>query len=382
MNLTSGDMFKSFASQKFFSFNSELEIDSTSGFSKIFISGESGVIDLFSFKSGKIFDGSNRFVRSYSPSERIKVSGNFCSGDFGYYLNESPVNLNSNLCSDSLSFDALAFATTGAAIEFSANLFGEVFPDYELILPTQPRLTGLPITGFIKNTSSLPFQSFKIFSGSGFFPGFDYQLSTNFSGERMNPDESGQFVLDFSGGTPFLLDKFKQALPLSGNLYFPTTFGEINKPVNLPLKSSPDYFLKFEPDASGIIGETGVFWSFNLERQSCSGTAFEFIFEEISWADPNNSFSDSIFITTGYNIITNDYYNNNLLASGTVPYNPSSLSYSGIGNIFSAGCSGDDLFRARFEVLCSQPDGLYPNRFKYSISGIEDEFLFVGFLDG
>jgi len=231
----------------------------------------------------------------------------------------------------------------------------------------------LPITGFIKNTSPLSFQSFKMFSGSSSFPGFDYQLSTDLKGLKIKPNNSGQFVLGFSGGTSFSLDEFKQALPLAGNLFFSTSLGSIDVPVNFPLRSSPVSFFDFEMDSSGNFGQTGSFWSFNLERQSCSGTRFEFILDDLRWLDPFYSFSNSFFIQTGYN--------NNSFLSALVPYNSTRTSYIGTGFISGAGCSGNDTFKTRFEILYSHPSGFYSNRFSYLIRGIEDQFLFSGILE-
>jgi hypothetical protein len=160
---------------------------------------------------------------------------------------------------------------------------------------------------------------------------------------------------------------------LHGNLYLDTNFGSIDIPVSVPLKSSPFYYIDFQEDSDIQFGETGKFWSFELERQACSGTRFEFIFDDVRWLDPYNSFSNKIFIKTGYN--------NGAFLSSSVPYNSARGLYAATGYISGAGCSGDDIFNVRFEILHSHPSGVYANKFKYSISGIEEKFLFTGFLE-
>jgi hypothetical protein len=373
MILSSGDIFKSFAEQRCFSFDCDLSIKTSTGISKILASGETSSVSLFSFKSGRIFDCFNRFVKSYSPSESINISGNFCSGIFGYYIDQYPVCLNSNVSTSTSSFENLVFSTSGSEIEFFVDIFGEVKPKYELVFPSQSQVTGSPITGFLKNTSSNAFQSFKLFSGSSYFPGADYNISSTVQGLKIKPNNSGQIVLSFSGGTSFSLDSNKQALPIYGNLYLDTNFGSIDIPVSIPLKSSPFYYIDFQEDSNIQYGETGKFWSFELERQACSGTRFEFILDDVRWLDPYNSFSDKFFIKTGYN--------NGAFLSSSVPYNIARGIYAATGYISGAGCSGDDTFNVRFEILHSHPSGIYANKFKYSISGIEEKFLFSGFLE-
>jgi hypothetical protein len=367
-----GLMTRSFAGQKFFSFDLDISIQNSSGVSSVGISGENGLVNLFSFNSGRVFDGLNRFVSTYSASEQMEVSGNFRSGVFGYYINQAPVCLNSNLCSSAFSFDSFVFSATGTNINCLLDVFGEMTPNYNLVFPNSSQLTGAPITGYIRNNSSLAFQSFKIFSGSGYFPDYNYQLTSNLSGLKIKPNNSGALVFVFSGENDFLLDEYKQAYPLFGDVYFWTNFGNFSIPVSIPLKSSPAYYLNFEQIENTSFGQTGTFWSFNLERQACSGTRFEFVFDDVRWLDPYYSFSNSFQIRTGYN--------NTGFASSLVSYNSATTRYIGTGFISGAGCSGSDTFNTRFEVLHSHPSGIYNNLFKYSISGIEEKFLFTGIL--
>lgn len=105
-----GLMLRSFAEQKFFSFDLDISIQNSSGVSSVGISGDNGRFNLFSFNSGRMFDGLNRFIGTYSAAEQMEISGNFRSGVFGYYINQIPVCLNYNLCSPSFSFDNFIFS--------------------------------------------------------------------------------------------------------------------------------------------------------------------------------------------------------------------------------------------------------------------------------
>lgn len=368
-----GSMRRSFAEQKFFSFGLNISIQDSSGISSVGISGENGLVSLFSFNSGRVFDGLNRFVSTYSASEQMEISGNFRSGIFGYYINQAPVCLNSSLCSSSFSFDNFVFSATGTNINCLLDVFGESAPSYQLVFPNNQQLTGSPITGYIKNNSSLPFQSFKIFLCSGYFPDYDYQLTSNLSGLKIKPNNSGAMVFSFFGNNEFQLNEYKQAYPLEGDVYLWTNFGNFSVPVSIPLKASPVSFLDFQQVENTSFGQTGTLWSFNLERQSCSGTRFEFLFDDVRWLDTTAPFSSSFQIKTGYN--------NTGFASALVSYNTARTSYIATGFISGAGCSGNDIFNTRFEILHSHPNGIYNNLFRYSISGIEEKFLFTGLLE-
>jgi len=368
-----GLMLRSFAEQKFFSFDLDISIQNSSGVSSVGISGDNGRFNLFSFNSGRMFDGLNRFIGTYSAAEQMEISGNFRSGVFGYYINQIPVCLNYNLCSPSFSFDNFIFSATGTNINCLIDIYGESFPNYQLVFPNAQQLTGSPITGYIRNNSSSSFQSFKIFSGSGYFPDYDYQLTSNLSGLKIKPNNSGAMVFSFFGNNEFQLNEYKQAYPLEGDVYLWTNFGNFSVPVSIPLKASPVSFLDFEQVENTSFGQTGTLWSFNLERQSCSGTRFEFLFDDVRWLDTTASFSSSFQIKTGYN--------NTGFASASVPYNATRTSYIGTGFISGAGCSGNDTFNTRFEIFHSHPNGIYNNLFRYSISGIEEKFLFTGILE-
>jgi hypothetical protein len=214
-----------------------------------------------------------------------------------------------------------------------------------------------------------------VFSGSSSITNSDYQINTSLNGARIKPGNSGQFVLSSSAGeTPFSTDRFKNAIPLSGDLYFDTNFGKISQFSVLNFKASPVFFLDFQQLENSTLGETGSFWSFNLQRQACSGTRFEFFLDDDRWVDPYFSFSNVLSVKTGYN--------NYGFTGGTVPFNfANGGRYICTGFVSGAGCSGDDVFNTRFDIFHTHLSGLYQNRFRYSISGIEEKFLYTGFLE-
>jgi hypothetical protein len=375
MNLNNGHTLKSFAEQRAFSFNLSFSVQNTTGSSSVSVSGDNGRFNFFSFNSGRVLDGNGRFVYSYSPDQELSISGNFRSGFFGYYINDTPIDLSLNLCPSTFGFDNFVVSTTGAPVVFSVDLFGETLPSYEISFPGHIPLTGNSITGFIRNTSPLPYQSLKVFSGLSSIINSDYQINASLNGARIKPGNSGQFVLSSSAGeTSFSTDRFKNAIPLSGDLYFDTNFGKISQFSVLNFKASPVFFLDFQELENSTLGETGSFWSFNLQRQACSGTRFEFFLDDDRWIDPYFSFSNVLSVKTGYN--------NYGFTGGTVPFNSANGGrYICTGFVSGAGCSGDDVFNTRFDIFHTHLSGLYQNRFRYSISGIEEKFLYTGFLE-
>ena len=364
-------MFKSFAEQSCFSFSSDLEISNSSGRSAIVISGEFGAFNLFSFNSGKIFDCKSRFVNSYSPNESFDISGNFCSGNFGYFVNNKCISLNSNVCSSNFSFENLFFSTTGAALDFSVDIWGSQIPSYSLSFDKQ-FVTGSSVTGYLKNTSQYPLQSFKIFSGNAYFPnGDDYYLSSNLTGLKIKQNNSGQIVLNFGGNSAFETDQYKRAFPISGDLSLETNFGSLLLPIYVDLKAANEYNINLDLVSSGYT-TTGNYWEYSLQRQACSGTRFEFQLREQAWYDPFYQFSESFIINSGYD---NGNYSGSL-----IPYNISKSAYIGTGYLSGAGCSGSDIFNTKFDILYENPSGILYNQTKYTISGIDEPFLFSGVL--
>ena len=240
MILSSGSIFRSFAEQVSFSFNCYyLFKDNSSGSSSISVSGDGASFALFSFVSGRVFDCRGRFVRSYSPFEALELSGDFCSGNFGYYINNVPICLSSELSSSSSSFDNFIFSTSGCSVDFSLNVFGQSKPLYELEFLGNNIISGSQITGLLKNISHDSSQSFKIFSASSFFPTYGYSISSDMSGVKIKPGNSAQVVLSFLDRGEFSEYATSDGtFALNGDLTFNTNFGVINIPVGIKLNST------------------------------------------------------------------------------------------------------------------------------------------------
>ena len=117
----------------------------------------------------------------------------------------------------------MVFSTTGSNVDCNFSLFGESLPKYELTFNNQMPLTGAPITGFLKNTSSEAFNSFKLFDWSSSFQEYNYEVSSNLSGLKIKPNNSGQVILNFSGDSQFILNETKTVSPLSGTISLSTT---------------------------------------------------------------------------------------------------------------------------------------------------------------
>jgi hypothetical protein len=264
-------------------------------------------------------------------------------------------------------------STTGADIDFAVDIWGNSIPSYSGYFNNAPVLTGSKITGYLLNNSINNWQGFKIFSSSSSFVNYNYYISSNLTGQKIKQNSSGQIELTFGGGTAFRTDSTKQAFPLTGDIYLSTNFGDITIPVDVKLKASPEYYINLYLLSSGNNpAGTENFWSYNLERQACSGTRFEFKLTQDRWYDVNNPFSGSFIINSGYN---NGSYTGSL-----IKYNNSKFGYVGTGYISGAGCSGSDIFNLRFDILHDNKDAVLNNRMVYSISGIDESFLFGGFL--
>jgi hypothetical protein len=373
MILNEGKIFKSFAEQRKFSFDSYFFFQNASGISTFSVSGASGEYDLFSFINGRIFDNSNKFVSCYSPDQEVNISGNFSSGSFGYYIDKKPIDLSLSMCPEDFSFENLIFSTTGFPFEFYVDVFGDYKPTCGLFFDSSDLLTGSAITGYLNNTSSQPFGSFKIFSNKSSFPNSSYVIASGLVGEKIKPGSSGQIVLDFIGGTSFPLDASRNPIPISGDVSFSTSFGDIVFPSVLEMKSSPAYYINFELGPFARYGETGSLWSLALERQACSGTSFEFSFDDIRWLDPYHQFSDSFSVKYGPD--------NGSFISFNANYNALQERYVGTGYIGETGCLNNDTYITRFEIFQNHPSGVYLNKFSYSISGIEEKFLYTGSLE-
>ena len=85
--LITGFTYRSVASQNILSYSINGNINNTTGISSFGLSGDNGNLNLFTFRTGKIYDVNNRHVWSYNPSENFTISGNINTGDHHYYIN-------------------------------------------------------------------------------------------------------------------------------------------------------------------------------------------------------------------------------------------------------------------------------------------------------
>ncbi len=89
----SGQDYRSMADRTESSFNMNATIDHPTGVAVFGFSGGGGTTS-FDFRSGKIYDPSNRFVSSYRSNETFSISGNISGSGYDYYINNIPVSCN------------------------------------------------------------------------------------------------------------------------------------------------------------------------------------------------------------------------------------------------------------------------------------------------
>ena len=284
MILQSGIKYRSFSEQSSFSFSLDASPYSWSGNSVFGISGTGGAVDLFKFQSGKLFDPLNRFVYSYSNNDNISISGNYSSGNFGYWINGSPVALNLNIANQTRSFSEIYVSTSRAALDFDVNIYGYKLPTYNFSFIGSPFLTEKSISGLFFNTSVDSFSSFKIFSGEASFNYSGYGFSGLSSSFNLQPGKTGSFLFKYSGdGSDYSLSETSGINPLNYNLVFYTSFGIISKTGALDLNYNPLYFVDFYRINSGFNQTTNnYFWSYDLEGKLCTGSSFNFKLEKVS----------------------------------------------------------------------------------------------------
>jgi len=361
MLLQSGLKFRNFAQQSAFSFDLDLSLSSSSGYSTFGISGSGGACDLFKFKNGMVYDPLGRFVYSYSPSESLNISGNFYSGALGYYINSNPIALNVNAYNSTGLFDTIYFSTSNSDMNFEVDVYGYKLPTYNFIFNDSSFLTGSNIIGNILNTSADNRSSFRVFSGSASFGYTGYKFQSVLSNSIISPSKSGTFSFNYSGdGSDYSISSSTGVEPLSYNINLYTDFGLINKTGVIDLGYSPLYFTDFYLENSGYVNNE-YFKNYYLEGKVCDNSPFVFKLEKISGFDYVNNATGSLNFTgfatgivSGYIYGTGflngqvkgqdfistqmDYYNNPVILSGFTGVHSGDLSY-GTGFIDAGGYS-------------------------------------------
>lgn len=261
MQISSGILYRSIVGNSELSFLFDAAFNNVSGESTIGFSGLSGTkIELFSFKSGKIFDVNSEYVWSYNPRESISISGNLGSGYLNYFIQNNPICLysphNFNY------YDSFYITTDNTTVDFNLTVQG-VYPILNIQFPLVVDF-GSSITGYVYNESSPHEKTFKIFSGSLFNSDNLYQVDTSILPQKVFGNSYGRLDLDF---TP---NEFLNRLNfLSPTLTLFTNFGEITQELNFEFSNKPIYFINFITGFTGITGgdinSSGYYYNFQLQ---------------------------------------------------------------------------------------------------------------------
>ena len=302
MILESGIAFRNFAEQKSFSFDTSISASTYSGESNMGFSGNGNYYNFFKFKNGKVYDPLNRFVHTYSKDQTVELSGDFCSGKLGYYINNNLLSMDTYVCDSSKSFDYFLISTSGAALNFDLNLYGEANPNYNISFVGNNILTGRNITGNIVNTSNENWRSFKIFSGSASFNYSDYSFQSNFQNVKVSGGQSGNFLFNYFGdGSNYSISEEVGIYPLEYNLKLYTNFGFKNNTGSIGLGYIPPSSIKYSIDSSGL-SNNNFYFNYLLDSKLCSGSNFAFSLEKVSGFNYINTVNKDILVsglTTG-----------------------------------------------------------------------------------
>jgi hypothetical protein len=376
MILSSGKIFKSFADQRCFSFECDLSLSSTSGNTSIGATRTAGPTEtvLFNFQSGKILDSTNNFIYSYSANENIKISGNVCSGLFGYYINDQPIRPRNRLCSACFTTTTLEnffISTSGAEVDFSLNINIDVKPSFSINFPFSPYITGSNISGYLSNTSPIFWQSIKVFSGNSvFFDNSAYKINQQLTGVKIAPGSSGLFLVNYDGSdNRFSIDESGNVSDLSGVLYLDTNFGRVEENVSIPLFKSPNYSVDFSAGFTGANSFTGFLWSHILSRQACSGISYQIIAKKGFWVD-------SVPMSSLVKVETGQFLNGRILTGVEIFFDSVSDQYRATGFLPSSGCFDSSSFEIDHSVYYNFINEQNKNEIILSVSGINEPFYF------
>jgi hypothetical protein len=378
MFLSSGKTFKSFADQRCLSFECDLSLSNTSGNSSIGVTrigGVSGIeVSLFNFQSGKMMDSTNNFVYSYSANDNIKISGNVCSGLFGYFVNDKPIRPRNRLCSTcftTTTLDNFFVSTTGTNVTFSLDLKADLIPSVSIQFPFAPYKTGENISGYLINNNSEIWRSFKVFSGrSSFYNNLGYKINNQLNGNKIAAGSSGLFLIEYDfSDNRFSVNENGEVADLSGILYFETDFGAFEKEVFIPLYKSPNYSIDVSAGFTGFNSPTSFSWSYILSRQACSGASYEITVKKDFWVD-DVPLSGLVTAETG------QFLNGRTLQSSSLFFNQALDQYKGTGFIPASGCLNTSFFEISHSIFYNFINIDNKNQTILSLSGITEPFFF------
>jgi hypothetical protein len=367
-----------FASQRDFCFDVDVSFADLGGESSFSFSGGVNSFEVFKFKDSRVFDYQNRFIYSYFPNQALNISGAYQSGKISYAIDGTTICGSDGLCSSSVAFDNLLFRSSNDNMSVFPNLYISSVPDVDMEFPYDSPLSGNDVTGVLKNNSADSWNSFKIFSAEASAYPHHYHLNTNLTGQVIPGGGQLNFVLGFDGNSSFSLNSSKRVDPITSQIDFSTNFGEFSLSKDFELLASPYYASSFELNQI-IPSGNFISWNFDILRQACSGTSFEFRLEPDPWTlDPSGYFfSNSFVIYSGCSVDGNQ-----LGLSGLIPYSFPDSSYRGVGFMTDVGCNDDSLLRYNFVVKYVNDFPMAPSNIKYSISGIgEPSLYFSGNLD-
>lgn len=229
--------YRSFASQNIFSYVINGNISNVTGESKFGISGDNGSINLFTFKTGSIYDVNNRHIWTYNPSENFIISGNVNTLDHNYYINNNIICLSTPKQNNIYKY--FYISSFNASSDFNIFINGNTNPNYRIEFPFT-NIIGDNITGLIYNNSNNTNSSFQFFSGKA-SQSF-YSLNSLSSG-FISGQKSGEIILKYSSDiNPYVFSSgVNPIISLDGSFLFNTNFGATNYSFNIPVKTKTIY---------------------------------------------------------------------------------------------------------------------------------------------
>lgn len=239
---------RSIANQKMFSFELDFVFSNSTGVCELGFSGNTHNFD-FLCQNGQIYGPNGEYVWSYSPNEKISVSGDWVSGNYNYFINEVPIEIKNN--GQTGYFSEFYINPQGVSVDLDVFVKGKT-PRYSIHFPTSI-LTGSIFTGYILNEETDPDLAFKIFSGGMNGDPTPFTLVSLPSGVNIWGGQSGQIIFSHSGEG---LDA------LSTEVFLNTNFGLISHFPNTQTSGSPFEFLSFIQTFTGLTGES--YYSYNV----------------------------------------------------------------------------------------------------------------------
>ena len=266
MIVATGTKYRSISTQNIFSYAINGNINNTSGISSFGFSGDNGNLNLFTFKTGKIYDINNQHVWSYNPSEDFLISGNINSGDHNYYINNNIVCLTSPKQNNFYNY--LYINSQNSQIDLDIGLYGNQSPNYSIQFPFK-NIIGDDITGYIFNKSNNIKLSFQFFTGNVVGEESIYTLKNIYSG-FISGTNSGQFLLKYNSDLDpnFYSSGVVQLNNLNTTLLFNTNFGEVNTSFDIAVEARPFYFIDFVQIFSGITGDNYFVYNYDVRTKS------------------------------------------------------------------------------------------------------------------